>query len=267
MYTKLFRSITSSSVWIEDSDTVKLWVFLLAEADKKGFVFGSLVTIADRCKVPLDKARAVLGKFSQPDPHSSDLSRNPGNEGRRIEAVNGGWRVINLEHYRDLQDADVRRLQKTERQRKWRRRPSTRVDACRRSSTLEVPSDTDTTPDADTDIRNTPAMPASAERSWRGLGQAAVAVARTLDRRLRQRDEALALPDKLAAEHAITLNKLLVGQEANRVRFAVWWAFDDAWFREKLVDVPSLVANFKRIISGSTECWSSLKDDLGFLDE
>ena len=41
-FTKLFSSITASTVWVEDSDTRVVWITLLAMADKKGRVWGSV---------------------------------------------------------------------------------------------------------------------------------------------------------------------------------------------------------------------------------
>lgn len=274
MYTKLFRSITSSSVWIEDSDTIKLWVYLLAEADQKGYVFGSLVTVADRCKISIDKARAILEKFSAPDPYSSDTARNPENKGRRIEVVNGGWRVINLEYYRDLQDADVRRAQKTSAQRKWRRSKSINVDQRRSKSISEVTSEADTTTEADAEENRNPApaaqVPPSSKRIWRGVKSTTIPVLQMLDRMLRARDSALALPDKLGVRTTTALNTAMASLpgdlEPHRVTYAVYWAFFDDWHADKIRDVPSFIASLRAIISGSADTWKSLKDDLSFMN-
>lgn len=158
MYTKLFRSLTSSSVWIEDSDTIKLWVFLMAEADEKGFVFGSVVTIADRCKLSVSRTQEILTKFAAPDPFSSDLTRNPENAGRRIEVIDGGWLVINLEYYRGLHDVGVRRVQVREankRLRDRRKKASKKRDQTRspviksdHARSGEIPSDAYSSADA-----------------------------------------------------------------------------------------------------------------------
>lgn len=111
MYAKLFSSLLSSSVWSEDSDTCKVWITLLALADREGYVFGSASGIARICALDVDKVTEALEKFLSPDKHSSDKTREPDRDGKRIEIVDGGWHLLNYAHYRDLADADVRRAQ------------------------------------------------------------------------------------------------------------------------------------------------------------
>lgn len=120
MYAKLFGSILSSSIWSEDSDTCKVWVTLLAMQDREGFVFGSVSGLARVTALPRDKVQAVIEKFLGPDPDSSDLTRVPEREGRRIEVIEGGWKLLNANFYRELRDDEERRLKDRERQAKHR---------------------------------------------------------------------------------------------------------------------------------------------------
>ena len=82
-FTKLFSSITESTVWCEDSDTRIVWIAMLAMADKSGRVFGSVPGLANRARVSVDACREAITKFLSPDPDS----RTPDNEGRRIEPI------------------------------------------------------------------------------------------------------------------------------------------------------------------------------------
>ncbi|MCH7825028.1 MAG: conserved phage C-terminal domain-containing protein [Acidobacteria bacterium] len=50
---------------------------------------------------------AAIERFSSPDPHS----RTPDNDGRRIEAIDGGWVVLNYARYRARRDPEERRRQ------------------------------------------------------------------------------------------------------------------------------------------------------------
>lgn len=109
MYVKLYSSIVTSSIWSEDAATCKTWITLLALADRQGYVFGSPAGIARIAALGVDTVQGILTRFASPDPQSADLERNPEQEGRRIQAVPGGWKVLNYEHYRDMRDADVRR--------------------------------------------------------------------------------------------------------------------------------------------------------------
>ncbi len=111
MYSKLFSSIVNSSIWSEDSDVRVLWVTLMAMADQRGFIFGSVSGLARITSIPIEKVLATMEKFLAPDPLSSDASRAPERGGRRIEVVDGGWRMFNYDHYNHIKDADDRRAQ------------------------------------------------------------------------------------------------------------------------------------------------------------
>jgi hypothetical protein len=120
MYNRLFTSIVASSLWSESGDVCKVWVTLLAMKDKKGFVFGTPAGIARICALDIDDTKAILEKFESPDPESNDLERNPQNEGRRIERVNDGWRLLNNDYYAELATAEDRRTQSREGMRRLR---------------------------------------------------------------------------------------------------------------------------------------------------
>ncbi len=80
-FVKLDRGLLSSSLWIEgDAEAVRVWIYLLLSADAHGLVTETLPAIAFGCKLPVDRAAAILDQFAQPDPHS----RTPVAEGRRV---------------------------------------------------------------------------------------------------------------------------------------------------------------------------------------
>lgn len=99
-FTKLFSSITESTIWCEPDRTRLVWICMLAMADKNGRVWASVPGLANRARVPLVDAEIALAAFLAPDPYS----RTPDNEGRRIEPIDGGWRLLNHEKYRSIRD-------------------------------------------------------------------------------------------------------------------------------------------------------------------
>lgn len=98
-FAKLFASIVTSTIWLEPPATVKLWIYFLATKDQHGIVEGSVPGLAHAAKISLEECEVALAKFLAPDLHS----RTKAYQGRRIEEVRGGWRVLNHQFYRDLQ--------------------------------------------------------------------------------------------------------------------------------------------------------------------
>ncbi len=84
-------------------------------SDWHGRIEASIPGLANRARVPVEDCRTALDTFQSPDRDS----RNPANEGRRIEVLpeGGGWRLLNHEHYRDLID----QAQRQERQKIYMR--------------------------------------------------------------------------------------------------------------------------------------------------
>jgi len=102
-FTKLFSSITESTVWTESSDVRCVWIAMLAMADSRGRVWGSIPGLANRSRVSLEACEEALQKFMSPDKYS----RTPDNEGRRIEPIEGGWRLLNHAKYRAIRDEEA----------------------------------------------------------------------------------------------------------------------------------------------------------------
>lgn len=144
MYVKLFSSIINSSIWSEDSNTCKVWITLMAMSDREGFVFGSVAGLARITALPAETIEAALKKFTFPDPHSSDLTREPYREGRKLETVAGGWKLLNGPWYRDLRDADERRFQNREAKKRERAAKKTTRHGPSASVVLRHPSESET---------------------------------------------------------------------------------------------------------------------------
>ena len=126
-YTKLFNSILASTVWDEPMETRLVWITMLAMADKNGLVEGSIPGLAMFARIPVEATRIALARLSAPDAES----RSKEFEGRRIEVVDGGWRLINHAKYRSKMGADERREYLKVKQREYRQRrqqKSTNVD-------------------------------------------------------------------------------------------------------------------------------------------
>jgi hypothetical protein len=115
-YTKLFSSITESTVWEEPYSTRITWVTMLAMADARGDVYSSVPGLARRANVTRQEVEAALASFLAPD---SD-SRTKEHEGRRIEPINGGWNLINHAKYAAIRDAEERRAYMREYMREYR---------------------------------------------------------------------------------------------------------------------------------------------------
>jgi hypothetical protein len=89
-FTKLQRSIITSSIWLESDKTRLVWITLLALCDRDGIARCSQRNLAYQARVDdadCDKAIEILSK---PDPDSRDLG-----DGRRIERVEGGFLILN----------------------------------------------------------------------------------------------------------------------------------------------------------------------------
>lgn len=117
-FTKLFSSITASTIWTESSDTRVVWVTMLAMADRRGRIFASIPGLANIAQVSLEACEVAVERFLAPDKYS----RTQEQEGRRIEPLEGGggWRLINHAKYRDIRDAEETKAYKSEWMRKSR---------------------------------------------------------------------------------------------------------------------------------------------------
>jgi len=106
-FTKIFSSMLDSTIWAEPWHIKGVWITMLVMADKYGNVHASVPGLAKRATVSIEECEEALRKFQQPDQYS----RTTDYDGRRIEAMEGGWHLLNYLRYREMRDEDARREQ------------------------------------------------------------------------------------------------------------------------------------------------------------
>jgi hypothetical protein len=82
-----------------------VWITMLAMSDRDGCVEASVPGLASAARVTRAEADDAISVLLSPDPDS----RTPDHEGRRIEAIDGGWRLLNHGKYRARMSADEQR--------------------------------------------------------------------------------------------------------------------------------------------------------------
>lgn len=127
-YVKVFDSMLTSSVWQEAQATKVVWVTLLLLANKEGFAAASVPGLAHIAGVSMAECQHAIAVFSDPDPYSGSKVL----EGRRIEAVEGGWHLVNHLKYREkLSTADrLEYKRQHEQARRDRRKETTARTRC-----------------------------------------------------------------------------------------------------------------------------------------
>ena len=133
-FVKLHAAILDSSIWLEPTHVRIVWITLLAMADAAGCVQASPRGLAHRANVTPEECADAIARFLGPDADSRD-----GTDGRRIEAVRGGWRLLNYLDFRNKREAEDRREYQAQwwRDKKGRKTAadSTPLDTTRHAST------------------------------------------------------------------------------------------------------------------------------------
>lgn len=135
-YTKLFRSIATSTIVEEPLPARWLWVILLSQADARGVVYASVPGLARLANLSIADVESALDRLAAPDPYS----RTKDHEGRRLEVIDGGWRLLNHAKYAAMRSAEERAAYKREWDRK--NRPSGHPRQSDSSPTVRQQSDT-----------------------------------------------------------------------------------------------------------------------------
>lgn len=161
VFTKLFSSITESTIWVESANVRLVWITMLAMADSKGRVWASVPGLANRARVPVEDVEEALGKFLGPDKYS----RTPDNEGRRIEKIDGGWRLLNHAKYREIRDTEAVKESKRNyiNNRRAKERASTVEQSRTQSNTVDSSrANAEADSEADAEAKQTPKSKPSA---------------------------------------------------------------------------------------------------------
>ena len=104
---------------------------MLAIADAFGNVFAAIPGLASVANVSIESTEKAVANLLAPDPYS----RTKDFEGRRIEAIDGGWHILNYGKYRKMMDEEERREYKAKWAREKRRQSRTNVDSGRPAKT------------------------------------------------------------------------------------------------------------------------------------
>jgi len=157
-YTKLFASIVTSTVWREPDHVRLVWITMLALADKWGIIEASIPGLADMARVTIPQCQDAIRVLSGPD----TFSRTQTSEGRRVEATDGGWQLINHGKYREKMSADERRVYNATKQREHRAKSKesltvidsqTVIDKSALSAHTEAEAEADTKAEAETEAK------------------------------------------------------------------------------------------------------------------
>lgn len=127
MFTKLFSSLTTSSIWNEDNDTRILWITLLAMADKTGYVAASLGGLAHEARLSKEACEKSLKILTSKD----DDSRSKEFEGKRLAIVDGGFLVLNYAKYRSIRSEEERREYMANYMREYRKQNVNKRKQCK----------------------------------------------------------------------------------------------------------------------------------------
>lgn len=122
-YTKLFSSITASTIWNAPDHTRLVWITMLAMGDRDGYVAASVPGLAVQARVPIESVVIALESFTSPD----KWSRTKDFDGRRIKEVDGGWVLLNYDKYREQQSVEDVREKTAARVRRHRERKALRT--------------------------------------------------------------------------------------------------------------------------------------------
>lgn len=104
-FAKLDSGIVNSTLWVLPDDVLRVWIWLLSQADANGVVRTAAPALALVCMKSVDRIREIMLLLESPDPDS----RSDVEEGRRLLKIPGGWQIINYRAYRERVAADEKR--------------------------------------------------------------------------------------------------------------------------------------------------------------
>jgi len=122
-FAPIFTSMLDSSVWMEPYPVRVLWTAMLALKEADQVVRLTAFQIAKRANMTEQEVLDCLAILAAPD--TRRIEPQPF-EGRRIEKVPDGWRVLNGEKYEQLMRTISKRAYNARKQREYRESTRTR---------------------------------------------------------------------------------------------------------------------------------------------
>lgn len=164
-YTKLDSSIIASTVWMGSLELKAVWITMLAMKNERHIFEGSVPGLAKLAGVSLEQCEVALHTLLSPDQHS----RSKEFEGRRIEAVDGGWVILNGPKYREKNRSIGRTdyMREAKRRQREKERESTTVNPSQPDqpiSTDQIRSDQSKEKDPPTPQGDSPSRPKRKKR-------------------------------------------------------------------------------------------------------
>lgn len=104
-YTPIFRNTLTSRIWALPDAQLRVWLWMQLHCDPEGFVCADLAGVAIAARVSASDAREALEVLALPD---ADADPEDPYEGRIIERVPKGWRVLGFEQQRELCKRETR---------------------------------------------------------------------------------------------------------------------------------------------------------------
>lgn len=134
-WTPLFSKIVDSSVWTLPDYVCKIFVTMLALKDADQVVRYNAFGLAQRSHKTEKEVLEALKILSSPD--KNRLEPQP-YEGRRIEKVADGWRLLNGEHYENMMRSLNRREYQRVKQKEYRAKNKTQRQVRRENENREA---------------------------------------------------------------------------------------------------------------------------------
>lgn len=116
-WTPLFSKLVDSSLWSEPDHVCKVFVTMLALKDADQVVRYNAFGLAQRAHKTEKEVLEALKILSSPD--KKRLEPQPF-DGRRIEKVDGGWKLLNGQFYEDMMRSLNRRAYQAQWQKEYR---------------------------------------------------------------------------------------------------------------------------------------------------
>lgn len=159
MYAKVFASLWVGTLYGK-TDAQLVFIYLLAHADKEGFVRAVPEAVAGATGMSPDRVASAIDLLESPDPESNSTEL----DGRRLERTGShSWQIVNYTRYRNIRDPEDRRVQNREAKRRERARvsnsqqPSADVSIGQHMSAPSAHAEADTDAEADAEADPLPA--------------------------------------------------------------------------------------------------------------